>query len=53
MLIAGDQPLIRRGMALLLAAEADIEVVGQAADGPGSLLPLVFAPVCSRSSAGA
>ncbi|WP_418319155.1 response regulator transcription factor [Piscinibacter sakaiensis] len=32
-LIADDQALIRRGMALLLAAEADIEVVGQAADG--------------------
>jgi DNA-binding NarL/FixJ family response regulator len=32
-LIADDQALIRRGMALLLGAEADIEVVGQAADG--------------------
>ena len=32
-LIADDQALIRRGMAMLLDAEADIEVVGQAADG--------------------
>lgn len=32
-LVADDQALIRRGMSLLLAAEADIEVVGQAADG--------------------
>jgi DNA-binding NarL/FixJ family response regulator len=32
-LIADDQSLIRRGMSLILAAEADIEVVGQAADG--------------------
>ena len=32
-LIADDQALIRRGMALLLGAESDIEVVGQAADG--------------------
>ncbi len=32
-LVADDQPLIRRGMSLLLSAEADIEVVGQAADG--------------------
>ena len=32
-LIADDQALIRRGMAMLLGAEADIEVVGQAADG--------------------
>lgn len=32
-LIADDQALIRRGMSLILAAEADIEVVGQAADG--------------------
>lgn len=32
-LVADDQPLVRRGMSLLLAAEPDIEVVGQAADG--------------------
>lgn len=32
-LIADDQSLIRRGMSLILAAESDIEVVGQAADG--------------------
>jgi DNA-binding NarL/FixJ family response regulator len=32
-LIADDQALIRRGMAMLLEAEADIRVVGQAADG--------------------
>jgi DNA-binding NarL/FixJ family response regulator len=32
-LIADDQALIRRGMALLLDTQADIEVVGQAADG--------------------
>ena len=32
-LIAEDQALIRRGMSLILAAETDIEVVGQAADG--------------------
>ncbi len=32
-LIADDQALIRRGMAMLLDAEADIRVVGQAADG--------------------
>ena len=32
-LIADDQAIIRRGMALLLDSEPDIEVVGQAADG--------------------
>jgi len=32
-LIVDDQALIRRGMTLLLAAEPDIDVVGQAADG--------------------
>ncbi len=32
-LIADDQSLIRRGMSLILAAENDIEVIGQAADG--------------------
>lgn len=32
-LIADDQSLIRRGMSLILAAESDIEVIGQAADG--------------------
>ena len=33
LLIVDDQPLIRRGMAMMLAAEPGIEVVGQAADG--------------------
>ena len=32
-LIADDQALIRRGMSLIISAEADIEVIGQAADG--------------------
>ena len=32
-LIADDQALIRRGMSLIISAEPDIEVVGQAADG--------------------
>ena len=32
-LIVDDQSLIRRGMTLMLAAEPDIDVVGQAADG--------------------
>ncbi|MBT9502478.1 MAG: response regulator transcription factor [Burkholderiaceae bacterium] len=33
LLIVDDQPMIRRGMAMILAAEAGLEVVGQAADG--------------------
>lgn len=33
LLIVDDQPLIRRGLAMMLAAEADLEVVGVAADG--------------------
>ena len=33
LLVADDQPLIRRGLAMMLDAEADIEVVGQATDG--------------------
>lgn len=32
-LVADDQALIRRGMTLMLAAELDLEVVGQASDG--------------------
>lgn len=37
LLIADDQPLIRRGLALMLGAEEGIEVVGQAADGQQAL----------------
>jgi DNA-binding NarL/FixJ family response regulator len=33
LLIVDDQPLIRRGLAMMLAAEEGIEIVGQAADG--------------------
>lgn len=33
LLIADDQPIIRRGLALMLGAEDGIDVVGQAADG--------------------
>jgi DNA-binding NarL/FixJ family response regulator len=33
LLIVDDQPLIRRGLSMMLAAEPGIEVVGQAADG--------------------
>lgn len=32
-IVVDDQPVIRRGLSLMLAAEADIDVVGQAADG--------------------
>lgn len=32
-LIADDHPVVRQGLALMLAAEAGIEVVGEAADG--------------------
>lgn len=33
LLIADDQPLIRRGLSMMLAAEEGIDIVGQAADG--------------------
>ena len=33
LLIVDDQPIIRRGLALMLATEPDIEIVGQAEDG--------------------
>lgn len=37
LLVVDDQPIIRRGLALILDAQADIEVVGQAADGQQAL----------------
>lgn len=37
LLIADDQPLIRRGLAMMLASESGIQVVGQAADGPDAI----------------
>jgi DNA-binding NarL/FixJ family response regulator len=35
--IADDQPLVRSGLMMILAAEDDIDVVGQAADGDSAL----------------
>ena len=32
-LLADDQPIVRRGLALLLREQEDIEVVGEAGDG--------------------
>ena len=37
LLVTDDQPIIRRGLALMLDAEDDIAVVGQAADGQQAL----------------
>jgi DNA-binding NarL/FixJ family response regulator len=37
LLIVDDQPLIRRALAMTLGVEADIEVVGQAADGQDAI----------------
>ncbi|SBT41965.1 response regulator [Micromonospora auratinigra] len=36
-LLADDQPLVRSGIAMLLAAEADITVVGECADGAAAV----------------
>ena len=36
-LLVDDQPLLRHGFAMILGAEADIEVVGEAADGAGAV----------------
>jgi DNA-binding NarL/FixJ family response regulator len=35
--LADDQPLVRAGFAMILSAEADIEVVGEASDGSSAL----------------
>ncbi|MEV4947395.1 response regulator transcription factor [Streptomyces sp. NPDC053755] len=37
-LIADDQPLVRRGLALILAPDPDFEVVGEAGDGEEAVL---------------
>lgn len=45
LLVVDDQPLIRRGLSMMLAAEPGIEVVGQAADGLEAIeLALATAP---------
>lgn len=45
LLVVDDQPIIRRGLALMLGAEPGIEVVGQAGDGQEALdLALALAP---------
>jgi len=35
--VADDQPLVRTGLRMILSAEPDIEVVGEAADGRGAI----------------
>lgn len=45
LLIVDDQPLIRRGLAMMLAAEEGIEIVGQAADGAEAIeMALALSP---------
>jgi DNA-binding NarL/FixJ family response regulator len=39
-LIVDDHPIVRRGFASLLASEADLEVCGEAGDGPAALAML-------------
>ncbi|MFJ6723016.1 response regulator transcription factor, partial [Streptomyces sp. NPDC091259] len=44
-LIADDQPLVRRGLTLIMAPEPDVEVVGEAGDGAEAVaLVRVLAP---------
>ena len=35
--VADDQDLVRTGLVMILGAQPDLEVVGEAADGPGAL----------------
>jgi hypothetical protein len=47
LLLSDDQPIFRHGLAILLADEADLDVVGQADDGHEAICP-VDAPVSSE-----
>ena len=38
--VADDQDMVRAGLVMILGAQPGLEVVGEAADGPGALVAL-------------
>jgi len=51
--VADDQDLVRAGLVMILGAQPDLEVVGEAADGLAALdLATGYVPMCSSSTSG-
>jgi len=53
LLIVGDQPGVRKGLLMRLAAEADFDVIGEAADGQTALDDVLTRSLAEQAGAAA